>query len=81
MSVVDEWGVKQEAKRYQKFSSQMERVLTTLVTEDLAGSGKYLDDEIGDEDFNNAVAEVVKKQTKRQWVNYCDTVTELLWLN
>ncbi len=78
MSVVDEWGVKQEAKRYQKFSSQMERVLTTLVTEDLAGSGKYLDDEIGDEDFNNTVAEIVEKQTKIQWVNYTTTITKHL---
>jgi len=74
MSVVTEWKSKQEAKRYQKFSSQMERVLTTLVAEDLAGSGQYWDDDIGEEEFNNDVAEVVYEMTKSQWDNYNDTI-------
>ena len=69
-------------EQYQEFSSAMERVLTKLVTEDLAGSGQYLDDEIGDQDFNDNVAEVVEKQIKSQWDSYNDTigdtVTELL---
>ena len=69
-------------EQYQEFSSAMERVLTKLVTEDLAGSGQYLDDEIGDQDFNNAVEEVVEEQIKSQWDSYNDTigdtVTELL---
>jgi hypothetical protein len=82
MSVVTEWKIKENEKQFQKFSSAMERVLTKLVTEDLAGSGQYLDDEIGDQDFNDNVAEVVEKQIKSQWDNYCDTigdtVTELL---
>ena len=81
-NVVTEWKNKQEAERYQKFSSQMERVLTSLVAYDLGGSGQYLDDEIGGEDFNNAVAETVEKQTKGLWDYYNDTigdtVTELL---
>jgi len=59
-NVVTEWKNKQEAERYQKFSSQMERVLTSLVAEDLAGSGQYYDDDIGEEEFNNDVAEVKK---------------------
>jgi len=69
-------------KQYVKFVSQMERVLTPLVAYDLGGSGQYYDDDIGNEDFNNDVAEVVAEQTKVQWDRYGDTigdtVTELL---
>ena len=69
-------------EQFQKFSSVMERVLTPMVTEDLAGSGQYLDDEIGDQDFNNAVEEVVEEQIKGHWDYYNDTigdtVTELI---
>ena len=82
MSVVEDWKIKQEKFSYQKWSSQMERVLTTLVADDLGGSGQYLDDDIGDEDFNNDVALVVSEMIKSQWDNYNDTigdtVTELL---
>jgi hypothetical protein len=74
MSVVEEWKIRGEKKQYQKFSSQMERVLTSLVAYDLGGSGQYLDDDIGNEDFNNDVAEVVEEQIKSQWDNYCDTI-------
>jgi hypothetical protein len=69
-------------KQYAKFVSQMERVLTPLVAYDLGGSGQYYDDDIGNEDFNNDVAEVVAEQTKVQWDAYGDTIgdtiTELL---
>ena len=82
MSVVEDWKIKQEKFSYQKWSSQMERVLTTLVADDLGGSGQYLDDDIGDEDFNNDVALVVSEMIKSQWDSYNDTigdtVTELL---
>jgi hypothetical protein len=60
----------------------MERVLTTLVADDLGGSGQYLDDDIGNEDFNNDVALVVSEMIKSQWDSYNDTigdtVTEVL---
>jgi hypothetical protein len=79
---MDEWKIKQEKFSYQKWSSQMERVLTTLVADDLGGSGQYLDDDIGNEDFNNDVALVVSEMIKSQWDSYNDTigdtVTELL---
>ncbi len=82
MSVVEDWKIKQEKFSYQKWSSQMERVLTTLVADDLGGSGQYLDDDIGNEDFNNDVALVVSEMIKSQWDSYNDTigdtVTELL---
>ncbi|MEO1943455.1 MAG: hypothetical protein ABGY11_04080 [Candidatus Thioglobus sp.] len=69
-------------EQYSKWASKMESILTPIVIEDLASSGQYLDDEIGDQDFNNAVAEVVESQTKGQWDYYNntigDTVTELL---
>ncbi len=69
-------------QQFDKFSSQMERVLTSMVTSDLASSGQYYDDAIGEEDFINDVAEVVDSMIKGQWDNYCDTigdtVTELL---
>jgi hypothetical protein len=79
---MDEWKIKQEKFSYQKWSSQMERVLTTLVADDLGGSGQYLDDDIGNEDFNNDVALVVSEMIKSQWDSYNDTigdtVTEVL---
>ena len=82
MSVVEDWKIKQEKFSYQKWSSRMERVLTTLVADDLGGSGQYLDDDIGNEDFNNDVALVVSEMIKSQWDSYNDTigdtVTELL---
>jgi hypothetical protein len=82
MSVVEDWKIKQEKFSYQKWSSQMERVLTTLVADDLGGSGQYLDDDIGNEDFNNDVALVVSEMIKSQWDSYNDTigdtVTEVL---
>jgi hypothetical protein len=82
MSVMNEWKIEANKKQFQKFSSQMERVLTSLVAEDLGGSGQYWDDDIGEEEFNNDVAEVVYEMTKSQWDNYCDTigdtVTEVL---
>jgi len=82
MSVMDEWKIKENEKQFQKFSSQMERVLTTLVADDLGGSGQYWDDDIGEEEFNNDVAEVVYEMTKSQWDSYNDTigdtVTEVL---
>jgi hypothetical protein len=79
---MNEWKIEANKKQFQKFSSQMERVLTSLVAEDLGGSGQYWDDDIGEEEFNNDVAEVVYEMTKSQWDNYCDTigdtVTEVL---
>ena len=74
MSVLTEWGIKENEKQFQKFSSQMERVLTPMVAYDLGGSGMYLDDDIGEEDFNFDVANVVDEMIKSQWDNYGDTI-------
>jgi|APSaa5957512493_1039668.scaffolds.fasta_scaffold131955_2 hypothetical protein len=61
---------------------QFELVLTDLLDEkigyDLGGSGMYLDDDIGEQEFNDDVGQVRENMIKILWDCYNDNIEDVV---
>ncbi len=61
---------------------QFELVLTDLLDEkigyDLGGSGMYLDDDIGEQEFNDDVGQVREHMIKILWDCYNDNIEDVV---
>lgn len=63
---------------YREWASRMERVLRKKVEDDVFNLGLFLDDEIGDDDWNVSVDRVIEEMTKTLWDSYGDTIGDIM---
>ena len=78
MNIVEEHLMRQREKEYNIFCSRMERVLDKKVHDDLIISGIFLDDEIGEARFIEAIDIVKESLYKTLWDCYEDNVVDII---
>lgn len=59
---------------YEEFEMALTDILDNKISYDLGGSGMYLDDDIGEQDFNDDVGVVREHMTKILWDCYNDNI-------
>jgi len=78
MNIVEEHLKKEKEQEYYTFCSRMERVLDKKVHDDLIETGRYLDDEIGEDRFVEAVDAVKESLYKTLWDCYDDVIGDII---
>jgi len=63
---------------YLEFELATTDLLEAEIAYDLAGSGMYLDDDIGEQDFNDDVGQVREEMVKALWDCYNDNIGEIV---
>jgi len=64
--------------KYEEFELILTDYLEENISFDLAGSGQYLDDDIGEQDFNDDVGQVREDMIKTLWDCYQDTIEDVI---
>ena len=78
MNTFEEHMRNERQNEYNAFCSRMERVLDRKVHNDLIDSGKYLDDDIGEADFIDAIDAVKDSLYKTLWDCYEDNIGTII---
>jgi len=63
---------------YEEFELAVTDLLEEKISYDLAGSGMYLDDDIGEQDFNDDVGQVREEMVKYFWDCYGDNIEDIV---
>ena len=63
---------------FERFELVLTDLLENKISYDLAGSGMYLDDDIGEQDFNDDVGQVRENMVKILWDCYNDNIEEVV---
>ena len=63
---------------YEEFELAVTDLLEEKISYDLAGSGMYLDDDIGEQDFNDDVGQVREEMVKYFWDCYNDNIEDIV---
>lgn len=63
---------------FKAFELAITDCLEGLISYDLSGSGQYLDDDIGEQEFDDDVGQVRESMAKVLWDCYCDNLEDVI---
>ena len=72
------WEVLKKEADYKVFTSRMERVLNEMIIEDITESDKFIDDDFGGDDWNQAAMLVTDSMIRTLWECYGDNIGDII---
>ena len=73
-----DWKKEMDERAWIEWMNGVQKILDTKITEDLAGSGQYLDDDIGEGDFVTDVMDVTEQMALGMLEYYNDNINDIV---